>query len=127
MNSGIRYFLHCCEQVGISIDDFCASEARKDTVFEKAYINQTGNKLQLFHKFVIKYYPQDDLFICWKAHIKNRKNYRLLKKEVLDKLECNQLVAKKGIEFAWRELEDVYVFKTSDIHIFLEFLKLQEE
>lgn len=124
MNKGIIYFLDLCENEHVPSEWFCVSEAKIDTKFDKAYIYQAREKWKPHYRYVIKYFPQDELFICWNAQIKKRKNYRLMKEEVLYRLEQNQLIAKKGIEFAWGTQEDVYVFKTENTKDFIEFIKL---
>ena len=124
MYKGINYFLELCKKEGVPLELFCVSEARNNTIFDKAYTYRASEKWTPDCKYAIKYFPQDDLFICWNAQIKKRKNYRLMKEEVLYRLEQNQLIAKKGIEFVWRDKEDVYVFKTENIEHFLKFLKL---
>lgn len=123
IEKGKNYFLTLCEKEGIPCEWFCTSNAREGTVFDKVYKYPAGESWKPYHKYAIKYFPQDDLFICWNAQIKKRKYYRLLKKEADFRLERNQLIAKKGIEFAWRAQEDVYVFKTIDVQKFIDFLK----
>lgn len=124
MYKGINCFLEFCKKEGVPSEWFCVSEARTHTIFDKVYTYQARDKWTPDYKYAIKYFPQDDLFICWNAQIKKRKNYRLMKEEVLYRLEQNQLIAKKGIEFAWRDKEDVYVFKTENINQFVKFIKI---
>lgn len=127
MNIEVKNFLGVCENEGILQEWFCVSDTRESTVFKKVYICQVGGKLCPCHKYVIKYFPQDTLFICWNAQIKNRKNYRLQKKKAIESLEYNKLIAQKGIEFAWGEQEDVYVFNMQDINRFTNFIKNLEK
>lgn len=121
-NCGINYFLKCCEKNGIPTDIFCTSQAKKDTKFEKAFVFGNINRIKDNHKYAIKYFPINDLFICWNAHIKKRNNLRLKRDTAIEALEKNEMITQKGIEYPWRKQEDVFVFQTKDIEIFLEFL-----
>ena len=128
MSIGIEYFLDCCKQLGINFEDvFCYG--RGGTYYtsgnSQRYVFQTSNtQLQPKHKYVVKYFAEDEIYLCWnREHKAKRTTFSATRKSVLEALEFMQTSFKKGVEFRNSTQEKVYALKEDDVMDFLKYLQ----
>ena len=126
MIKGIEYFRECCEKMQISFEEvFCYGRGKKYYIKnkKKRYVFEPSSKqLRPYHKYVIKYFSEKDIFLCWDMKYNKkpkREDFSLDGDDVAFALENNQRIVYKNIEHpSWKQ-EPVYVLKTCDVLDFL--------
>lgn len=132
MSIGIEYFSDCCKQLGINFEDvFCYG--RGGTYYTKGkniqqYVFKPSDKqLRESHKYVLKYFADDKIFLCWDLkynHKTKRRIFNADRKDVLSALGSKNLMFfGKGIINKNADQERVYVLTADDVMAFLQNLK----
>lgn len=130
MIDGIQYLKECCNELEIDFEEvFCCGRgrtfSRKDNSLSYTF-KPSRIQLQPQHKYVIKYFSKDAIYLCWDLkynHEPKREVFSANRKDVLAALENNQNCFEKWIEYSNRKKEIVHLRSDKNLVEFLKYIK----